>query len=179
MTNTRRSLMVFLFLTMVLGVGLFLPDGVFKPVKAQQFPRLEIRSSNYLTWLSFKKPSPEYFTDGNGRTFFNGYFSRNNVFYFGYEFNWVTIAVTVPKPTPGMRNSGLSGSFSEPSRPFGNPPPIFNISMTSPSFSSETSTEKTYYYRMSNDFYYRKGTLRFIFDSGTGEYYTYEAKTID
>jgi hypothetical protein len=54
MTKTRRSLMVFLFMTMVLGAGLFLPHQVSRPVKAENGVQVAVRSSKHPDWQILK-----------------------------------------------------------------------------------------------------------------------------
>jgi hypothetical protein len=65
MTKTRRSLMVLLFMTMVLSLGLFLPSKASKPVAAAASTirvKAMIRTSKNLTWqevpLSPTAPGP-------------------------------------------------------------------------------------------------------------------------
>jgi hypothetical protein len=128
MTKTRRSLMVLLFIMMVLGVGLFLPNRVSKPVNAAPIVKIEFRTSKNLTWKQL---------DTQGLlTVVRGY----------APFDWVTFAVTQPRAFPNAytppKTMEAGGNFLD----FYGVPYVAKV--YTPFATYDTPTTVTYFYRI-------------------------------
>jgi hypothetical protein len=127
MKKIRRSLMVFLFITLVFGCGLFLPGGVSKTVNAAPDVKVEVRSSKNQNWAQVLELPYAYTIRGYA------------------PFDWVTIAVTQPRAFPNAntppRTLSVRGDFADF---YGE---LYPAWLNVPFSTYETPTTVTYFYR--------------------------------